>query len=116
MAVMLIENRKALQNGIHNPSSIMLEHRTTLCMNGSRTSGASPRIFEWGDESSAVWPPTTQNTLKIGKDTGFGQLHSRIWWVRPTGFLQCSGGYEYTPSPPGGDAPVERTYLCNTAL
>ena len=34
--------------------------------------GASPRIFEWGDESSAVWPIYPQNTLKIGKTPDLG--------------------------------------------
>ena len=29
------------------------------------------------------WPTHPQNALKIGKDTGFGPFHSRIWSGRP---------------------------------
>ena len=35
-----------------------------------------------GGRSSAGWPTYPQNTLKIGKNTGFWPLHSRIWGGR----------------------------------
>ena len=59
--------------------------------------GASPRIFEWG--GGRIVGSVTQNSVKIGKDTRFGPLHSRIWWVRPPPDFK-SGGYEYSPPPP----------------
>ena len=39
--------------------------------------------FFSGDKSSEVRPTYTQNILKIGKDIGFGPLHSRIGRGRP---------------------------------
>ena len=43
------------------------------------------------------WPTYPKNTLKIGKDTGFGLFSSRIWGDVPSNFFHC--GDASPPSP-----------------
>ena len=49
-----------------------------LDMVGTDWTGASPRIFEWRGRIVDRCLTYPQNTLKIGKGTGFGPLHLRI--------------------------------------
>ena len=72
------------------------------------------RIFEWGGGpivGRVVNLP--QNTLKIGKNTGFWPLHSRIWGVEIHGFQKCGG-----PDPPPPPTPPSATPLrvCHSFL
>ena len=82
------------------------------CLGAS--AGASPRIFEWGGGRIVGRVANLpQNTLKIGKNTGFSPLHSRIWGggVERPGLQNC-GGQDPSPDPPVGDAPVHQHVCC----
>ena len=66
--------------------------------NTSLLTGASPRIFEVGDRIVGRVANLPQNTLKIGKNTGFWPLHSRIWGgVERPNFEKCGGQDPPTP-------------------
>ena len=88
--------------GTHKQQAIHRSEEGCLCMCAVYVhvhTGASPRIFEWGgggtNRRHCSHLPSKYS--KNRKNTGFGPLHSRIWWVRRPDFK--SGGCEYPPSP-----------------
>ena len=66
------------------------------CIRGREDQGRR-HGFPSGGRIVGRWLTYTQNTLKIGKVTGFGPLHFRIWRGRP--LLNLSLGGRVPPSP-----------------
>ena len=57
-----------------------------------------------------------QNTLKIGKSTGFWPLHSRIWGGRTTRFSKVRGSGPPPPRPPRRRRPCVPVFNHSTAF